>query len=385
MTQLNNPDAPLFQLPAEVYVGRNVVRRHIVDFFCQSDAVTYLAQGEEILAIFDGIILNLQARRFTTRSLHDYAILTNQNLLLWSRGDRQTVVHRHPWNSLTLKKYGRRSELEGTLLLSFSPPAPANRRRITIRSGSGSSAQAQELPLPAVAETLYYLDLMPLLEVRLCARMLRHLMTAPGEQASESFRQAFHSELEASKVNLTRVAELLRPFYTRQPNGVYIEVSAGEERYSVRMLADYIRQLTFSQWAGEASNPENGTSNYSRPYERGLTLPVLAALSKDVINEYSLSRILRGAWLDTDSILDRLEVFGEATEGIADMVEVLATDPETRQNLKARLREVINSQSKSRSPFLNATYRAFFEPVLERVLPETTTPEHRAIRVRPRE
>lgn len=263
------------QIPLDLYVGENVVRKHVAEFYYRN----LLAAGEEILAVFDCVILEQSGRRLGGLTLHDYAILTSQHLITWGRGRNRDVVDKFSWSSVVLDKFGKRNPLEGVVKFIYKIKPVGNKRKIAIgkKNGNGNGHDEEaEIP-PAQPNTkdgavALYLDLMPSGDVKTCAAMIKHLNGESGDGSTDGFRNKFRYEIEQSTQRLTTIPELLSPFYIRQANGVYVEADAGEEEVFLKSVPEhYIVRGTPPSPYQLKSSPYQGTDRVtyrnSVPYQ----------------------------------------------------------------------------------------------------------------------
>ncbi len=224
------------QIPDDFYVGTNVVRQHIAEFFYRARQRKLLSEGETPLAMFDCIILERDGRRLGGLTLHDYAVLTDQHLITWGRGVNKDVVDKFPWKDLALDRFGRRNLFEGVVKFNYLLKPVGSKRRINLRGHDDKIAPASNTP--GERGTALYLDLMPAGEVRVCAEMIQYFLSRTnGATGAENFKEHFRMDLARSYERLSRVNFLTRPFYVDMGNGMLVEAGAIAER--PRMEAAY--------------------------------------------------------------------------------------------------------------------------------------------------
>lgn len=224
------------EVPNDIYVGTNVVRRHIFDFFDLAANQGLLIEGEQVLAMFDCVILEESGRRLGGLTLHDYAILTNRNLITWGRGRSKDIVDKFPWRDIALDKYGRRNPIEGVVKVLYKTRATGNgrKRKISIRSSDTDAVVTPATSNVGVAKSslgvALYLDLMPAGDVRPCVEMMRYLMgVSNGVPSVDGFQAHFRNDIVESQERLSRVALVLQPFYVDAGNGILVEADPDEE------------------------------------------------------------------------------------------------------------------------------------------------------------
>ncbi len=226
------------EIPNDMYVGLNVVRRHIAEFFYRAGTQALLASGETVLAIFDCILLEPNGRRLGGLTLHDYAVLTDQNLITWGRGLNRDVIDKFEWSSVGLDKFGRRTPIEGVIKVTYNYKSVGNKRRISIKSSAADDihdAPAIPATLSGVPSVLLYLDLMPIGDVRICAGMMQYMIRANNsEGVSNTFKETFRADITRSQQRMATVNDLMRTFYMDLGNGMLVEADTVRDLQSVR-------------------------------------------------------------------------------------------------------------------------------------------------------
>jgi hypothetical protein len=250
------------QVPSDIYVGRNVVRLHLVEFFDIIEERKILAEGEKPLAVFDCILMESGGIRLGGFTLHDYAMVTDRHLITWARGRSKDVVDRLSWSFLTVEKYGQRNALEGTVKITYRPPSTSTRRRISVKprdeSGNRPLDKGQDDSAEKPKSIDLYLDYMPLEEVPICQKMLNFFVAnASSTSIIENYYSTFQNELAESIIRLTTPPATARQLYNQQPNGVYIESDEIDE--------EQVLNLTNHRYS--YTNPYRGTSSIKRGYE----------------------------------------------------------------------------------------------------------------------
>ncbi|MEI7556007.1 hypothetical protein [Candidatus Chlorohelix sp.] len=228
------------QVPSNIYVGRNTVRVHLADFLQIAADRNIFSSDEQILAVFDCIILDDAGARLGGFTLHDYAILTNQNLITWARGRSKDTIDKCIWSNITIERFGRRNPLEGVIKFAYRVPVTGSKRRISLRakddSANSPKVVAKDENEPIGNTINIFLDLIPLEDVQICQKMMNYFIASKPEQVATEFFTLFKAELDESTARLVTVPATMRPLYVRQPNGVYIEKGELEEERLLRSM-----------------------------------------------------------------------------------------------------------------------------------------------------
>lgn len=221
------------EVPGDIYVGVNVVRQHIAEFFYRAQNQRLLASGETVLAIFDCIILERDGSRLGGLTLHDYAVLTDQHLITWGRGLNKDIIDRFPWDDIELDRFGRRNPVEGVVKFTYLMKPIGNKRKIALRGRNNEPVGKIEPASDAPRGTALYLDLMPAGEVKVCVEMMHYFTSPNGIPASAAaFKERFRADVSRSRERLSTVSFLFRPFYIDMGNGMLVEAgSIAEQRW----------------------------------------------------------------------------------------------------------------------------------------------------------
>ncbi|HEX2909729.1 MAG TPA: hypothetical protein VH186_02905 [Chloroflexia bacterium] len=213
-------------VPVDIYVGINVVRQHVAEFFYRAKSQGILGSDETALAIFDCVILDREGRRLGGLTLHDYAVITDQHLITWGRGRNKDIVDRFPWEDLNLDKMGRRNAFEGVIKFNYLLKPVGNKRKISLKGHDARVETTVQAPAKNRGTSLY-LDLMPAGEVKVCAEMMQFFISAVnGEPTAGIFKEHFRADITRSQERLSNISIFLRPFYLDMGNGMLVE--AGE-------------------------------------------------------------------------------------------------------------------------------------------------------------
>lgn len=162
-----------------------------------------LEEGETLLALFDGVLLDDQRRRVGGLALSDFVALTDKRVITWARGFFNDTVDSFAWRDVDVVQAETWDPWHGRVTLAFRLPAVAPRtRRIAI---NGST----EVPGTGERLIINTLDYMPADDVNTFAQMVGLV----GDQivagvSSEELVAAFSEQFPAVD------REPLQPFFT---------------------------------------------------------------------------------------------------------------------------------------------------------------------------
>ena len=263
------------KVPNDIYIGTNVVHRHIFEFFDLATNQLLLGEGEQVLAVFDCVILDETGRRLGGLTLHDYVVLTDKNLITWGRGRSKDVIDKFGWPNIALDRFGRRTPIEGVIKVLYKsrPTGNGRKRRISVRPNRETSVSNPDdkiRPATLTGGVSLYLDLMPAGDVRPCVEMMRYLMgVSAGAPSGEGFHDHFRPNILESQHRVAQVALLFQPFYVDAGNGVLIERDAEEER----VYRSVPRHITAQAERIRPASPINPYQNGRRANQRGVSSP----------------------------------------------------------------------------------------------------------------
>ncbi len=162
-----------------------------------------LEEGETLLALFDGVLLDEQRRRVGGLALSDYVALTDQRVVTWARGFFNDTVDGFAWKDVDIVQAETWDPWHGRVTLAFRlPPIAPRTRRVAINGSSEEPGSGERL----VINTL---DYMPFDDVSVLAEMVRWV----GDQvvaglAGEELVAAFVERFPAVE------RQPLQPFFT---------------------------------------------------------------------------------------------------------------------------------------------------------------------------
>jgi hypothetical protein len=162
-----------------------------------------IEEGETLLALFDGVLLDERRRRVGGLALSDFVALTDKRVVTWARGFFNDTVDSFEWKDVDVVQAETWDPWHGRVQLAFRlPPVAPRKRRIAV---NGSYDE------PGSGERLVYntLDYMPADDVTTFAKMVELL----GDQiiagvSAEELVAAFVAEFPAVE------REPLQPFFT---------------------------------------------------------------------------------------------------------------------------------------------------------------------------
>lgn len=150
-----------------------------------------LEEGETLLALFDGTLLDEQRRRIGGLALADFVALTDRRLILWARGFFNDTVDGFPWSDVDVVRAETWDPWHGRVSLALRIPAtPPRKRRVAL-----GEVQEAGQPERVIINTL---DYMPVEDVDVLAKMVAWV----GDQViagitGEELIKAFEAEFPA--------------------------------------------------------------------------------------------------------------------------------------------------------------------------------------------
>lgn len=166
-----------------------------------------LEEGEVLLALFDGILLDENRRRVGGLALTDFLALTDRRMITWARGFFNDTVDSFAWADVDVVDAETWDPWHGRVRLAFRLPAVAPRtRRIAVRGSTEAPGQEERVLLNT-------LDYVPVEDVTVLANMVAWI----GDQivqgvTGEPFVEAFAAEYPAVE------RQPPAPFFQVQPD-----------------------------------------------------------------------------------------------------------------------------------------------------------------------
>ncbi|MCX7789840.1 MAG: hypothetical protein N2378_04300 [Chloroflexaceae bacterium] len=344
-----------------------------------------LEEGETLLALFDGVLLDEQRRRVGGLALSDYVALTDRRVVTWARGFFNDTVDGFEWKDVDVVNAETWDPWHGRVTLAFRlPPVAPRTRRVVINGSAEEPGSGERL----VINTL---DYMPFDDVSMLAEMVRWV----GDQvvaglAGEALVTAFVERFPAVE------RQPLQPFFTTPeplppttpPPGEegssrrrwrWWRFGAGEEPVSGmtppttpgNLIASYESQRN-------AAAAGSGVSAMPMPGPAG-ALPTLP----EQPSMYEVSRSLRLMLEGPRRLARGLRRATEAVSGATELVNGLQ-DPRVRRNAMRGIYHVAAQHEAEGGPLapVGPVVRAavrFAEPLED---PQAENPQARRIQVR---
>ncbi|NTW97188.1 MAG: hypothetical protein HGB28_01395 [Oscillochloris sp.] len=121
-----------------------------------------LEEGEMLLALFDGVLLDENRRRIGGVALSDFVVLSDRRLITWARGLFNDTVDSFPWQDVDVAKAETWDPWHGRIMLACRLPAVAPRsRRIVVKGMTNGQPENERV----IVNTFDYMpadDVMPL-------------------------------------------------------------------------------------------------------------------------------------------------------------------------------------------------------------------------------
>ncbi|MFQ3662800.1 MAG: hypothetical protein SNJ69_10460 [Chloroflexaceae bacterium] len=344
-----------------------------------------LEEGETLLALFDGVLLDEQRRRVGGLALSDFVVLTDRRVVTWARGFFNDTVDGFEWKDVDVVNVETWDPWHGRVTLAFRlPPVAPRTRRVPINGSFEEPGSGERL----VINTL---DFMPSDDVSMLAEMVRWV----GDQVVAGLAG---EELVAAFVERFPVVERqpLKPFFTTpEPLPPTTQASSEEAGTSRRR-----RWWQFGSREESASSltPPKTPGNLIASYESqrnaaaagsgtpAMPLPGPAGPLPTLPEQpsmYEVSRSLRLMLEGPRKLARGLRRASEAVGGATELVNGLQ-DPRVRRNAMRGLYHVAAQHEAEGGPLapVGPVVRAavrFAEPLDE---PQAESPQARRIQVR---
>lgn len=144
------------------YLGANVNQANVEELHYRG----LLEEGETLLALFDGVLLDENGRRIGGLALSDFVVLTDQRLITWARGFFSDTVDGFPWKDVDVADKNVWGPFHGRVRLVFRlPPVAPRSRRISIRGANAADDTGERVFVNT-------LDYMPDADVAVLAKMV---------------------------------------------------------------------------------------------------------------------------------------------------------------------------------------------------------------------
>lgn len=182
------------------YLGINVNAASVEEMLHRG----LIEEGETLLALFDGVLLDERRRRVGGFSLSDFVALTDRRVITWARGFFNDTVDGFEWKDMDVVQAETWDPWHGRVILAFRLPAVAPRKRRIAVNGSYEEPGSSER---VVTNTF---DFMPADDVN----TFSHMVEVIGDQimagvTGEALVEAFVAEFPPVE------REPLQPFFTQ--------------------------------------------------------------------------------------------------------------------------------------------------------------------------
>ncbi|MFV9503252.1 MAG: hypothetical protein AB4911_01665 [Oscillochloridaceae bacterium umkhey_bin13] len=186
------------------YLGINVNAASVEEMLFRG----LIEEGETMLALFDGVLLDEKRRRVGGLALCDFVALTDRRVVTWARGFFNDTVDSFEWKDVDVVQAETWDPWHGRVTLAFRlPPVAPRKRRIAVNGSFEEPGSDERL----VVNTL---DYMPADDVSTFAHMIeligdKIVEGVTGEDLVAAFIEAFP----------TVEREPVQPFFTApEPN-----------------------------------------------------------------------------------------------------------------------------------------------------------------------
>lgn len=296
-----------------------------------------LDDGEQLLAVFDGQLLDESQHRVGGLAMTDYLLLTDQRLITWARGLWTDMVDGFLWQDVELLDAECWDPYHGRLTICFHLPVPdSNRppRRVSVRGPGRSAAEG------GATAVLNLMDMMPAEDVPVATEMLQwvpeYLQEGHERPLADAFAETFPAVPRQPRPRLTPPAPQL-PEPVEQPRKSWFfgggKSDAGGATSARGLVSAYEQQRA----GGPSGEPLN------IPLRGGSIAPEQPTV-------YDISRGIRIVMQHRDKVgpvMGRLTRamarMSEVVGGAADLVENMH-DPDVRRVASAGLRQAMGQQ-----------------------------------------
>lgn len=122
------------------YLGINVNAASVEEMLHRG----LIEEGETLLALFDGVLLDDRRRRVGGFSLSDFVALTDRRVVTWARGFFNDAVDGFEWKDVDVVQAETWDPWHGRVILAFRLPAVAPRKRRIAVNGSHEEPGSSE-------------------------------------------------------------------------------------------------------------------------------------------------------------------------------------------------------------------------------------------------
>ena len=344
-----------------------------------------LEEGELLLALFDGVLLDENNRRVGGLALSDFVALTDQRLITWARGLFNDTVDAFVWKDVDVAEAGTWDPFHGRVRLAFRLPTVAPRtRRIALKGGAeGDSVSGDKILINTF-------DYMPADDVTAMAHMVawvgdQVLAGLVGEELLAAFGEQFPAPERSAPMPFFSAPPPMAPPPAPPPEAPARKrwwQLGGREEAVQPGLPDSPAGLVAAYESQRSGGAPGRPSDPARPQ-----MPQMPMQGQPIMPEqpsmYDVSRSLRLMLEAPRRIVSGLRRAREAVGGASELVNGMQ-DPRVRRNALAGMRSAVEQHEEARGPLspvapLARAVLAFSEP-LESELPPPPA-ESRRIKV----
>jgi hypothetical protein len=293
-----------------------------------------IEEGENLLALFDGVLLDEQRRRVGGLALSDYVALSDRRVITWARGFFNDTVDSFEWKDVDVVQAETWDPWHGRVQLAFRlPPVAPRKRRIAVNGSYEEPGSGERL----VINTL---DYMPADDVTTFARMIelvgdQIVAGATPEELTAAFVEAFPAVER----------EPVQPFFTAPeptppplPEPRTVEERAARKRWwQIGAAAEEQHELTppstpgnlIASYESQRQGAPAGSGGMPQMPMAGPVGPI-PQLS-EAPSMYEVSRSLRLVLEAPRKLVRGLRRATEAVGGASELVSGLQ-DPRVRRN-----------------------------------------------------
>ncbi len=344
-----------------------------------------LEEGETLLALFDGVLLDEQRRRVGGLALSDFVVLTDRRVITWARGFFNDTVDGFEWKDIDVVNAETWDPWHGRVTLAFRlPPVAPRTRRVAVNGSFEEPGSGERL-------VINILDYMPADDVSMLAEMVRWV----GDQVvagltDETLVAAFVERFPAVE------RQPLQPFFTAPEPLPPAPAPPSEEASSSRRRRWW--QFGASEAPASGLTPPTTPGNLIASYESqrnaaaagsgvpAMPLPGPAGPLPTLPEQPSMYEVSRSLRLMLEAPRKLARGLRRATEAVSGATELVngLQDPRVRRNAMRGLYHVAAQQEADGGPLapVGPVVRAavrFAEPLEE---PRAENAQARRIQVR---
>jgi hypothetical protein len=320
------------------YLGSNVSPISVEELYHRG----LLEEGETLLALFDGMLLDERGRRIGGLSLSDFVALTDQRLITWARGIFNDTVDGFAWKDVDVVDHESWDPFHARVRFAFRlPPVAPRTRRIAVKGSDPTAGGSEERVL------INTLDYMPVDDAGAMAHMIgwigdQAVKGMTGEELLTAFLEAFPPPEQPDP--MLAVPPSYEPLPQEEPAKRRWWQLSKKDKNQPLASADNPESLISAYESERGGNP---TLRIARSVSGVPSGPAMATSDQPTI--YGFSRGLR-LMLEVPRRLNRVvnraqQVMDGATELMDGM-----QDPRVRRNAIAGLRHAIDQQQDQQGP-----------------------------------